>query len=292
MNIINILEKLSVESVQKGKNVSKGWTGVDCPFCFDAGFHGGFNNDNPRWYYCWKCGSHRAEEALSLLAGVSIFEAKAFLKDVEKGAITSDKKVKNKPFCLPLLCQRINQKHQKYLTSRNYDADFLEEKYSLQGTGEIGVYRNRIIAPIFLNKKIVSYQGRDITGKAKERYMACKTEREIVHHKHTLYNIDNCEEDFIFIFEGITSVWRWGDNTAATFGIMWKQQQAKMLLRFKKVFIFFDSDINARIQSQKLASFLSSFGIATIEINTENEKDPADLSEKEIKDIKKTLKIR
>lgn len=291
MNIKDLLEKYQIKTLTKGKNVSQEWIGVNCPFCNDSGFHGGFNLQSPDWYYCWKCGNHPAKEVFSLLSKISIYEARKLLKNIDEAESKIEVVSGSKSFSLPLLCGKMRQKHREYLESRNYDAEFLEQKYKLLGTGRLGIYKDRVIAPIFVDGKMISYQGRDISGKAKERYMACQTEREIIHHKHTLYNIDNAKKDFVIVFEGITSVWRWGDDTVATFGIMWKVQQAKLLLRLKRVFIFFDSDTNARIQSQKLASFLSSFNIEAIEIDTKNNKDPADLSEKDIKHYKNILKL-
>lgn len=270
--------------------MSKEWAGVNCPFCGDSNFHAGFNVNDPSWFNCWRCGGHFADNALSLLGKISRAEAKAILDEMSPEP-TTERIIGSKPFEFPLGCEKMNEKHKKYLENRGYDPKYLEEKYLLQGTTHLGAYRWRIVAPWIVNRQIVSYTARDITEKAFSKYKACEKEAEVLHHKHILYNIDNATKDIVIVFEGITSVWRWGDNTVATAGIKWTMEQADKLLSYKRVIIFFDSDDNARIQSEKLSTWLNSFGVETVEMDTENENDPAEISDRDVKYYKKYFKI-
>src|SRR3990167_5293206 len=66
MDILELLNKHSIETRITGKNVSYGWVGINCPFCItDTGFHGGFTLTKPIRYYCWKCNSNNPIRALS-----------------------------------------------------------------------------------------------------------------------------------------------------------------------------------------------------------------------------------
>ena len=71
-------------------------------------------------------------------------------------------KVSTVPF--PASCGPIQARHQKYLSDRGFDPDFLEQEYDLRGTGPVGSYKFRVIAPIIFRRKIVSFQGRDISN--------------------------------------------------------------------------------------------------------------------------------
>ena len=73
----------------------------------------------------------------------------------------------------------LTRPHKNYLIKRNFDPDELEFKWRLVSTGPVGPYKHRIIAPIYFNEKLVSYQGRDITDKAKLKYKACKRILEV-----------------------------------------------------------------------------------------------------------------
>ena len=174
---------------------------------------------------------------------------------------------------------------------RNFDPDFLEKKYRLLGTSHLGDYCHRVIAPIIVNQEVVSYQGRDITNKSRMRYKACPTEYEIIHHKYTLYNIDNAKKDSIAVVEGITGVWRLGDNSVCTFGVKYTSEQALLLCKFKKVFVFFDTDDTGagQEQSEKLRSFLNTYGVKTVNITVGKNKDSGSISNSEAKEIMKSI---
>lgn len=67
-NIISFLSDTGVPYRTAGKNTQKGWVNVNCPYCHDDGFHGGFNIESKSLYYtCWKCKWHNPVETLELL---------------------------------------------------------------------------------------------------------------------------------------------------------------------------------------------------------------------------------
>ena len=94
--------------------------------------------------------------------------------------------------------------HIRYLEGRGFDAQYLINKYDLRGTLYTGdIYAYRVITPIYYNNRIVSYQGRDFTGKQNIRYATCKPENEIIHHKKILFNLDNSKQESVIVMEGV-----------------------------------------------------------------------------------------
>jgi len=297
-DVFSFLSEFSIQHINTGKNVSSGWIGINCPFCSDSGFHGGFNV-RTGGFNCWKCGHHSLIEVISQLtfsnnpyeiikkhqSGVS--EKKIFFEPIK--ALRGAKSPKNfsSKLSLPPESENLLSRHKSYLEKRNFDPEKLERFWKLKGTRNLGAYKFRIIAPIFYKEQLVSYQGRDITEKSPLRYKACKKINELVPHKHVLYGFDHIIRNTVIVVEGITDVWRLGYGAVATFGTSFTLKQVKLLKEFKRVQVLFDSGKEAQIKAKKLVSLLSPF----TEVNLfEMEKgDPGSLSEKESMYVKKQL---
>jgi len=289
-NAKKFLRDHNIYTDNTGKNASPGWTQINCPLCTDNLDHGGFNLKTGI-YNCWKCGTHTTVEIIQALLKVSKQEAYTiakhyysdkFLRRIEKKQITQ----RAKEVILP--GNKLNEHHKNYLRSRNFNPHKLEKLYNLKGTDHTGDYSFRIICPIYLNNELVSFQGRDYTEKSKLRYKACQKVREVVEHKHTLYNIDNAVTETVIVTEGVTDVWRLGSNTTATFGTAFTQEQAALLLKFKRIFILYDPEDEAQEQADKLCKLLAR-NTKTIENIILNGSDPGDLTDEEANYIKKQL---
>jgi len=171
----------------------------------------------------------------------------------------------------------------------------LTKKWKLQGTGPIGSYKHRIIAPVYLGGVLVSFQGRDITDKAPLKYKACEMEKETIHHKHILYGIDEVPFDTIIIVEGLFDVWRLGPGAVATFGVSTTIQQVKMMLRYPRRIVMFDNpsiDPQAGIEAEKLARILSQKPGSTEIIELNEWKDPAEMPDEEAEKLMVSQGIR
>lgn len=156
------------------------------------------------------------------------------------------------------------------------------------GTAHMGNYKQRIIAPIFYNGKMVSYQGRDITEK-QIKYKACSTEKEIIHHKHLLYNFDSVSDKMI-ICEGVADVWRLGKGAVCTFGVAYTKEQVLLILekKIKKIWILFDNEVEAQKQAEKLAADIILHSGIDVEILIP-EDDAGAMTQKYADDFKKRL---
>lgn len=286
-NAQQFLNDYSIPYSTEGKNIGKEWIGIKCPFCDDSSWHGGFNITKG-YYNCWLCGYHKLINVIISLTGESFKTAQNIIRKHSNTisiSITTQQETKKKELILPTGSGTLFFTHKEYLLKRGFDPDYLEKEWGLQGTGFIGDYKFRIIAPIYYKHKLVSYQGRDITGKASLRYKACRKEDEIIHHKHILYGIDKVPGDRVVVVEGITDVWRLGPGAVATFGIEYTTEQLLLIAKqFKTVFILFDNDFNAKKQAFNMSVYLSGFSL-NIEILEINKEDPASLTEQEAKEI-------
>lgn len=306
---LRYLKEYSIPHYIGGKNVGVGWVGVACPLCGDMSSHGGFNIEGG-YYSCWHCGKVNIPWIIKHLENIPYAEAKKRFEEYKTHSPTqlgkryADFSPKS-DIQFPTGTSSIKDPHKRYLQSRGFDPDEIVEKYHILGTGPVAFvkikddkgnefkinYSNRIIIPIIYQNKVVSYQGRDITSKAELRYRTCPLSEEVMPNKHILYNLDNCDETIV-IMEGALDTWKWGDGAASTFGIQWKDEQLLCLLDFgvKRAVVMYDWEPQAQKQAKKLVSTLKLFGISAKNYNL-GDKDPAELSEKEIWKIKLELRL-
>ena len=169
---------------------------------------------------------------------------------------------------LPPASEPLTERHKRYLTRRGFDAELLEKKYGLLGTGPSSTldgidYKHRIVIPIMWEGELVSFQTRDITNKSKLKYVACPGFRERVDHKTILYGDGKWDRDKpVIVVEGVTDAWKLPWQTVAVFGIQFKLEQCRVLANlFREVIVVFDEDPQAIVQSKKLTAKLDMMGV-------------------------------
>jgi len=273
-----------IDFVEAGaKNVGDGWVGLRCPFCADKSTHLGYNLERG-YFSCWKCGGKRTEDVVMALEGCEYHEACRFVLDYQTGyearpLRTRTLQVEGRTTLeWPPGTVRMMPWHREYLAGRGFDPEYLEWKYFLVGTLDCGPYANRILAPLVYQGRAVSYQGRDITGRSEQKYKACRKDDEVVHHKHILYNLDNCRGGALVVVEGITDVWRLGDHSAATFGttVLREQVAAIWERHYRRVFTVFDPEPDAQRRARFLRDQLAVFGVEAFNVKLKKG-DPGDL---------------
>jgi len=296
-DVERFLGDYNIDFITEGPNTSENFLNIHCPFpgCDDHGYHFGIAK-NGMGASCWKCGKKSIFATLKLLAPDT--SPQQIVKQYRPGyqlllkLNNNERKLKEIPKKVILPGQNLTKLHKNYLKQRGFSPDYLIHKYKITGTGPLGAYRLRVVVPFFYNKKLVSYQGRDITNQSEQRYKACSKPKEIVHHKHILYNFDNCQKDWCIVTEGFMKVWKLGDNTCATLGRIFTEQQVLLLSCFKVVFIYFDPDSAGRDGSQKLSLLLDSLGVVSFIISAEKAADNLTQDESKLfmKKVKKTYK--
>jgi len=291
------LDQFGIPNTDRGKHARAGWVQIKCPFCTGhEGWHGGFNIQG-EYYNCWRCGWRSLPDIIMRLLECNYPAAKTYINKygntlLDKRDIDKNQLSRSYPYIdmsFPPDSRQLSVSHRKYLRKRNFDPDKLEQEWKLKGTGNVGDYKFRIIAPIFLNQKMVSFQGRDITDKQFAKYQACERKDEIVHHKHTLYGIDKIRNRVAIVVEGVFDVWKFGPGTVGTFGIEFTNSQVRIMIeKLDKVFIFYDAEDQAQRQADKLGMLIDGLG-KDVELLTPDFGDPADLPNKEAKELRKEL---
>jgi len=269
------------------KHHREGWINVPCPFCSgNPGHHLGYSEDRGS-FSCYRCGRKKRLKAIMGLLNISEPEAKRIIRQF-KGRPTARDKTKSKPkirrirkLIWPTGTGPMAEIHHRYLRGRGYDSKALERLWGLKGTLRTGLYKFRVMAPITFEDRLVSYQGRDITGRSPLKYKACAQENEVRDHKHCLYGLDKVPGDTVVIVEGIADVWRLGPGAVATFGIQYTRQQVMLLRGFSTQFVMYDSgDPQAVIQARSLAAELSAFS-GSVEILALDTGDPGEMEQEE-----------
>jgi DNA primase len=294
-DVISFLTEYNIEWSSSGKNVQQGWVGITCPMpdCGDVSDHGGFNLEDGH-YYCWKCGAQSVQIVIKNLLNCTFAEAdRIYRKFVDKYVLQEKKESINaKTVILPgnpdlMKCDV------KYLKGRGFDPDYIKETYRIKGSDYAGDWMYRIIIPIYYQNKIVSFQGRDVTNKQYLRYKTLEKEKSIVDPKSIFYGLDDLKNDEIVgVVEGVFDRWRMGKGFIASLGKNITDNQVKILKQFKRVFFLIDSnDEKSKGFAVRACEQVSAFGSECVVLDMENGKDPGELTEQEVKEVRREIGI-
>lgn len=292
-DFVKMFKDNNIKYWMEGKNCSPGFVNTQCRFCDDRSNHLGWNLENG-YTKCWKCGFHSLYDTLRKFEIKDIHEYMSENKIIKKINQEYEKKNLN-DIILP--SKSLNDIHKKYLLNRGFDPELLNEKYKIVGTDHLGYYKDsdfrfRIILPIIYEGDIVSFTARDITNRAELRYKTLAKEHEKIHHKHILYNLDNCFLDYVLVVEGIFDCLKFQNNCVATFGISYTQEQINLLAkRFKKVYIMFDPEKDAQKQAEKMAIDLSFQNVEVDIIKYDSNLDAGEMDYSQIYSIKRNIGI-
>ena len=291
--------------IEYNNRINKGWTNVHCPYCTEVSgtFHGGFN-DAGNYYHCWKCGGHDFKKTLSFVTGIPKNQIVEIIEEYKgrAGVLKRLNKKESRVTKLELPTNTLTSVERQYLKSRNFNPKYLHEKYGIVGGGISGSWKYRIIIPLILNKKIVSWTGRSILSKEKikelniPRYKNLSKDQSIIDPKTILYNLDNCKNEVGVLTEGPFDVIRLGDDFFCSFGTELTQSQISMIKeRFRKVFIMFDNEKEAQEKARKFGLQISCIGVEVEIVDAYsdfNKNDGGELNQEEVNIIRKELGLK
>lgn len=288
-DIIKYLDDRNINYYTHGKNISKGWVGAACPFCGDSSTHLGIHLQS-KAVTCFRCGKHSLFKYIQELEGIpkgKVFQILEQFQDREYSYLDNKKRETTEgEVQLPKgSSKNFAGIFQNYILSRNFIPEEVIKQFDLYCCHLIGDFKFRIIAPIYQDFELLSYTGRDVSGKSNLRYMNAPLEESKKPVKECVYNLDTVKDKAIIV-EGVTDVWRLGNECVATFGTQYTKAQVALLSRLKKAFILYDSD--ASVQAEKLGNDLSST-VDSVEVLTLSHGDPADMSDTEALLLKKKL---
>jgi len=267
-DIENFLVENDLDFKKTGKNIGRNWWGIrDCPFCGDDGYHMGVNLTTKK-FSCFVCGeSSQAPRFIKEALGYREDEWSIVFELLNKylgdGYVAYDPRQSGSKVILPSGVGDIDGRGLQYLRDRKFGAEVVEE-YRLQQTGHHSRlvfdehesdFRWRIIIPIIMHRRLVSYTGRDYTGKQDPKYQHPIIEASVISTHSCIYNYDTLQERGTGVFvEGPTDVWRWGKETVAMMGTKFTKVQLEHIAikRLKKGYVVFDE--GAMDKARKLAN--------------------------------------
>ena len=286
------LKDININVQHSGSNIGKEWVGINCVFCQDTGYHLGIHKKS-KTISCWKC-----QTKGNIITLIQKFHpeisVQTILKRYQGIALTDNNKPArnfNKKCTLPKnATSTIYKPHKKYLLSRNFNPKQLYKKYQLKSIGIDAYWGYRIIVPIYQNKQLITFIGRDITNEQEIRYKACPIEQSVLNPKNIIYNMQNIAQQLILV-EGVTDVWRIGNGCGATMGASLSTQQLSQILNqnIKKVYILFDNDETGKRESIKIGATLSQYIETEILTLPKDVQDPGNLCFEDVKELRKLI---
>lgn len=295
--IVGIYDNLDIVSYTFGKNVTKGWVNIECPFCTDSSNHCGVNPDT-LIFSCWVCGrSGPFVDLLMELSGLSFGACKDIISsstvtfkerplETIKGAFDSEdveiKSNQNKsivdkklPKAFELVTYDTNfSLLDSYLERRNISIDTIVKHRC--GICRAGEYMNRLVIPVYYQGKLVSYQAADLSGFAKLKYRSAPLAMGAVNNY--LYGYDKIDKRMIVV-EGVLDKWRTGDEAVASFTSAITEAQKKLIKEkgLEELYICFDCELMAYYKAKKEAEEFRAYMPVVEVIRLPFGKDPDEL---------------
>jgi DNA primase len=191
----------------------------------------------------------------------------------------------------PEATRKAGEKHISYLESRGYDHKELEVLYDLHYVENVGRWANRIIAPIYIRNKLVTFTSIDTEKESFLRYKHLAKELSIIHCKDLLYGLEQAVGKTLIVVEGFFDKLRIGSGAVCTFGTKVTTAQKRLMVGYDKVVVLFDGDKPGKLNGRKLADELAAF--TNVELITLDEGvDPDKLAENDIKEIQNMIRKR
>lgn len=304
VDIISYLRYKGVRYWDRGKNVSKDWISVQCLWCDDHANHLGIHTTRGT-INCFRCPVKGTvfklvmklercnfETAEALLSKFNRFRSTDSLPLPTERSFKFERLAKSDSK-LNLLSQynfdnSMLPIHEAYLKDRYFDPIHLIEKYKILFCGPVGLYRLRIIVPVYERGKCISFTARDATNRASTPYLNCPNEESVYDIRDTIYNLDNSTHPDVIVVEGVTDVWRIGDDCVATLGIKYTPHQVLTLTQYRRCFILYDAAPKAQEQAHMLAKDLSTLVQEVVRLELP-EGDPAEMSDDDVKSLRKQV---
>ena len=286
---------------------NRGWVNLKCPYCGGSSYKFGFN---PKEDYCtcFACGSHPLRKSLSIVLSVPLKDLDDVLINYQgrNGVLNElNEKKSPKPVKLELPTDTFISAERKYLKSRGFNPSYLNEKYNVVGGGMTGSWKYRIIIPLIVGGRIVSWTGRSILSKEEcerlkiPRYKNLSRDNSIYSKEDLFYNLDYSSGDTVILTEGPFDVMRLGDkngysdNVICSLGTQMTQKQIMLLgQKYKKVFILFDNEPEAQNKARKFGIQISAIGVDVEVVDAYsdfNVKDGGECNQQQVDYIRKEL---
>lgn len=287
MNLTALLSELDIPYKLPGQHhhTTENRLQLDCPYCsprsgkYRLGVSQSYGYTN-----CWTCGPHPLAQTLMEASDQSISKIIELLNQVEFHKPLSTDIPKGK-LTLPNGIFPMLPQHRKYLQSRRFDPDKIQELWNVQGIGIAPKLQWSLFIPHTLYNRTVSWTTRKIAQDTPYRYVSAKVGEESLPLKSSLYGQDYAGYGVIVV-EGPIDVWRIGPGAVATFGISYTKEQVMRLSQYPSRAVCYDKEMKAQRQARRLARELQVFPGETYLVELDA-KDPGCAGRYEIKELRK-----
>jgi DNA primase len=304
--VIDYLEAAGIDYKKSGKNVGPNDVNICCPWCGESKFHLSIHKEKGL-LNCWVCKFEDLNKKPSFVNLIMELESVEYRAAVEilrvyqdEGSIIRREVERERPskLELPIGCQpffapnfalvNFRDAALGYLNCRGFDMSTVDN-YKLTFC-VAGDYAYRIIVPIYFKNQLVNYTARDWTGISGLRYKNCHKDKCIVKTNELLYNYDSfkhsvdcgAEENGAFLVEGVTDVWRIGNNALGLMTNRMSDRQRDLLIGLNLDDLVIMLDPGSYSIGRSIAEELSPFIKNIRVVKLEGEKDVAELSYNEI----------
>ncbi len=290
IDIRDLLEELHIDYTESGKNVSRGWIGVTCPFCDDHSNHLGIHLDT-KVISCFKCGEtgnvlrYLATELNSFSRAINLIE-ESIPRELRSRVQEEYESNVNKVYIPSDATRGLNLSHKEYLRKRKFNPDILEKRFNLHSVGPFGKWSYRIIIPIVKNYQLVTFTSCSILDDCEERYKHLANDESIIHVKQLLFGSEYTDGNSCIVGEGLFDAWRFGASGIPLWGVKFTDRQVQLLSKYNYVKIVGDGDKDGWNLNKKLSTALAPFCEVKY-FDLQEGLDPDKLNKKEIQFIKR-----
>lgn len=312
-----LLDKYNIEYRDSGPNVGRDCINIQCPTCDDTSFHRGINYKR-MVSNCWRC--KKRYNVYSLLADILNIDIEEIKEELGLIEVASDSileeiinmlspKIKEKKeiikvenLVLPdtffgIRTTGITERFWTYLNRRgfSYNKEYINKYFRGCLVGEDAF---RIIIPIYMNGKVMTWTGRSIFKDEPLRYKTYPASMSVRKITDCLLDYDDINKggDCLFICEGpldaIKMNWylpKWHHATCLFTKSISKAQTSLLVdiaNKWNKIYIILDRGED--VTTQGLRDKLSFLGNVYCYFLTEA-KDPGELTEEQINNIIKEI---
>lgn len=311
---LSFLKNHGIRYVETGSNVAPNHVNIRCPFCVDdPSEHMGLSlNEKHPYYACWRNTSHRGKypaKVIAALLKLNYTAAEQLVKtsnhlyaddmmlEVDKLAADPQQQLLQRQTITPIIFDKsikplvdgfYAQHFYNYLLKRKFpNPEKVARKFDLHYSVS-GKWAWRIVFPVVVVGKLVSYIGRDISSKSKFRYKNLSNKDSAIPIRECLLFEDELQEggQALYITEGpfdalkLMAYLPSSHRATCCFGIPTYRQitkLAKIAPKFRKVVLVLDTDM-----AMQMVALVEELAVYAVVIKTPalpfGVKDPADLT--------------
>lgn len=285
----------------RDKHSRAGWVQFLCPWCESGKYHLGYSLED-NFFHCWSCGWHRKWDTLGALLGAPWHEAKSIARgyptEQDFSGMGQDAPERTKrplEATLPPNWGPCMDQHLEWLSRRGFVRPRrIVKRWGLLGTPNAGFHRNRIVAPVWRDGRLVTWQSRAIQAGVSQPYIACHPSKEARPIRSTVYGEWRLTGESVLIVEGIVDAWKMSEANfpaVATYGSTVSDGQIQVLREFRKALVLFDGGENeAWNKALRLTHTLSALGVDAECIGLDDAIDPGDFSKNQLVELMDFLK--